>query len=91
MEFKQIQTRAQPEESLKHNHSCTNLSPECTSNGRVLGLCNYGYVLMIPRAAPSFESGVAKELVSRGHKSRGGNSRGHFHSYLNAYSNSHLN
>ena len=28
MEFKQIQTRAQPEESLKHNHSCTNLSPE---------------------------------------------------------------
>ena len=22
MEFKQIQTRAQPEESLKHNHSC---------------------------------------------------------------------
>ena len=23
MEFKQIQTRAQPEESLKHNHSCT--------------------------------------------------------------------
>ena len=26
MEFKQIQTRAQPEESLKHNHSCTNLS-----------------------------------------------------------------
>ena len=27
MEFKQIQTRAQPEESLKRNHSCTNLSP----------------------------------------------------------------
>ena len=27
MEFKQIQTRAQPEESLKHNHSCTNISP----------------------------------------------------------------
>ena len=27
MEFKQIQTRAQPEESLKHNHSCTNMSP----------------------------------------------------------------
>ena len=23
MEFKQIQTRAQPEESLKHNHTCT--------------------------------------------------------------------
>ena len=23
MEFKQIQTKAQPEESLKHNHSCT--------------------------------------------------------------------
>ena len=37
MEFKQIQTRAQPEESLKL-------------------WCNYGYVLMIPRAAPSFES-----------------------------------
>ena len=28
MEFKQIQTRAQPEESLKQDHSCTNLSPE---------------------------------------------------------------
>ena len=27
MEFKQIQTRAQPEESLKHNQSCTNMSP----------------------------------------------------------------
>ena len=41
MEFKQIQTRAQPEESLKHNHSCTNLSPERRSNGRVLcGLVN---------------------------------------------------
>ena len=26
MEFKQIQTKAQPEESLKHNHSCTNMS-----------------------------------------------------------------
>ena len=26
MEFKQIQTRAQPEESLKHNHSCTMMS-----------------------------------------------------------------
>ena len=37
------------------------------------------------------KAGVAKELVSRGHKSRGGNSRGHFNSHLNAYSNSHLN
>ena len=27
MGFKHIQTRAQPEESLKHNHSCTNMSP----------------------------------------------------------------
>ena len=26
MEFKQIQTRAQPEESLKHNRSCTMMS-----------------------------------------------------------------
>ena len=26
MEFKQIQMRAQPEESLKHNHSCTMMS-----------------------------------------------------------------
>ena len=61
MEFKQIQTRAQPEESLKHNHSCTNMSPRTRplllhSFTPVTGLCNYGYVLMIPRAAPSFES-----------------------------------
>ena len=26
MEFKQIQTRAQPKEALKHNHSCTMMS-----------------------------------------------------------------
>ena len=25
MEFKQIQTRAQPEEALKHNHSCNDV------------------------------------------------------------------
>ena len=60
MEFKQIQTRAQPEESLKHNHSCTTQTCHL-GHGHcfftpMTGLCNYGYVLMIPRAAPSFES-----------------------------------
>ena len=60
MEFKQIQTRAQPEESLKHNHSCTTQTCH-RGHGHcfftpVTGLCNYGYVLMIPRAASSFES-----------------------------------
>ena len=57
MEFKQIQTRAQPEESLKHNQHVTEDTPLLLhSFTPVTGLCNYGYVLMIPRAAPSFES-----------------------------------
>ena len=56
MEFKQIQTRAQPEESLKHNRSCTHGGHHHCFFTPVTGLCNYGYVLMIPRAVPSFES-----------------------------------
>ena len=56
MEFKQIQMRAQPEESLKHNHSCTHQGHGHCFFTLVTGLCNYGYVLMIPPAAPSFES-----------------------------------
>ena len=58
MEFKQIQTRAQPEESLKHTivaQTCHRGHGHCFFTP-VTGLCNYGYVLMIPRAAPSFES-----------------------------------
>ena len=47
MEFKQIQTRAQPEESLKHNHRqvCATMVTFYLS-----------LLLLIPRAAPSFES-----------------------------------
>ena len=49
--------RAQPEESLIAivAQTCHGGHGHCFFTP-VTGLCNYGYVLMIPRAAPSFES-----------------------------------
>ena len=44
------------ENLLQGAHFWLFLHVTCTSNDIIVQQCNYGYVLMIPRAAPSFES-----------------------------------